>query len=97
MRVKFGDVRPIDETFYHGRTRAGYPNYRVPAQRQVYWHAQINHYAVRTPDLYSRKKARGRGAWNADAEERHNDNVEDADPNEENCYDCGWLLSIGKK
>lgn len=55
-----GDGTRLPEEFVYGRRRTGVPENRVPG-RPRYALAQINHYAVRTPDIYHLRAARGRG------------------------------------
>lgn len=56
-----GDGRRLDATFVHDRLPKGLPPSRVPGFPS-YRLGQINHYAVRTPDLYALRATRGDGS-----------------------------------
>lgn len=56
-----GDGQRLDPTFVHDRLPKGLPPSRLPGFPS-YQIAQINHYAVRTPDLYALRVSRGDGS-----------------------------------
>lgn len=56
-----GDGQPLNEAFVHDRLPKGLPSSRVPGLPR-YRLGQINHYAVRTPDLYALRVSRGDGS-----------------------------------
>jgi len=69
-----GGGKRLDDTFIHGFHRNGDPVARTEPSPNRYRLGQINHYAVRTRQLYELKKLRGRGfAAMGDAVVRHND------------------------
>ncbi len=66
-------TRLADDFIHHMMPRA-YPVHRLPRSPAMHTLAQINHYAVRTPDMYSRKKTRGNGlASDIDQIDRYTD------------------------
>ncbi|GGE45089.1 glycosyltransferase family 2 protein [Actibacterium pelagium] len=69
-----GDGSPVAEEFYLGKRRSGTPIQKTLAKRRFFKIAQVNHYAVRTPDMYERRKARGLGdRYKGDTTVRHDD------------------------
>lgn len=56
-----GDGRPLRAAFVHDRLPKGLPASRLPGL-PTYRLGQINHYAVRTPDLYALRVGRGDGS-----------------------------------
>ena len=69
-----GAGNPLGADFVHKRHRNGDPAARSPRQPGRYRLGQINHYSVRTRELFALKKLRGRGFSAADGDNsRHDD------------------------
>ena len=64
-----GDGRRLDPVFVHDRLPKGLPPSRLPGWPS-YGIGQINHYAVRTPDLYALRTRRGDGSVARDEPDR---------------------------
>ena len=69
-----GDGLPMEDGFAFKMMPRAYPVHKIHRDRDIHAIGQVNHYAVRTPDLYRLKKLRGRGLASAvETSERHND------------------------
>jgi hypothetical protein len=75
-RIAFfgSDGQRVPDDFIHHMMPRMYPRHRLARSNRIHALAQVNHYAVRTPDLFARKRARGRGLGSAvDPGVRHTD------------------------
>lgn len=75
-RIAFfgSDGTRLPDDFIHRMMARRYPVHRLVRSDRIHALAQVNHYAVRTPDLYALKRARGRGLGSAiDTAVRHTD------------------------
>lgn len=75
-RIRFvgGDGAAMDAGFAFKMMPRAYPVHKIHRDRDLHHLGQVNHYAVRTPDLYGLKKLRGRGLASAqETSERHTD------------------------
>ncbi|GHC52859.1 glycosyltransferase family 2 protein [Neogemmobacter tilapiae] len=71
-KVLLGNGKPSDNSFIFELHRNGSPESRVDFAGQRYVLGQINHYSIRTRDLFQLKAQRGRGAAAANGPSRHN-------------------------
>lgn len=68
-----GGNKPLPEEFVHAKYKGGIPRHVVKSKNR-HGLAQINHYTVRTADIYGMKRLRGRGYGNNGLSSlRHND------------------------
>lgn len=69
-----GDGNPVANEFYTCIRPNGEPHHKTSSKRRFFKLAQVNHYSVRTPDMYERRKKRGRGiSASGPANTRHTD------------------------
>ncbi len=74
IRFIAGDGAPMDDGFAFKMMPRAYPTHKINRDRDLHALGQVNHYAVRTPDVYALKKLRGRGLASAvETSERHTD------------------------
>lgn len=55
----------LPDDFIHHMMPRKYPRHRLERSTHMHRLAQVNHYTVRTPDMYDRKKSRGDGLTSA--------------------------------